>query len=56
MDKESKKLLTVLIALVIVSLFLTYYRSFVSRDYEIIQGGEGEEGMTETNVESFTVE
>ena len=48
-----------LISLIILSILLTYYRSFVSRNYEIIQseeeseGGiniEDEEGVTTENV------
>ncbi len=40
MDRESKMLLGALAGLIIVSLLLTYYRSFISRDYEIVQGEE----------------
>lgn len=47
MDNKSKILLTVLVVLILVSLFLTYYRSFISRDYEIIQSEE-KQGSAET--------
>ena len=33
-------LLGALAGLIVVSLFLTYYRSFVSKDYDIVEGEE----------------
>ena len=40
MDRESKMLLGTLAGLIIVSLFLTYYRSFISKDFNIVEGEE----------------
>ena len=36
MEDESKKMLLGLLIIIVVSLLLTYYRSFVSQDYDII--------------------
>jgi hypothetical protein len=36
MDSRSKKLLVAFCALVLISLAFTYYRSFVSNDFEVI--------------------
>ena len=36
MDKKSRIFLIVLLLLVIVSIYLTYRRSFITKDYEII--------------------
>lgn len=36
MDKRSKILLWILLVLVIISICLTYRRSFITKDYEII--------------------
>lgn len=36
MDKESKAVIHALAVLILFSLLFTYYRSFVSREYEII--------------------
>lgn len=49
MDKKSKILLWVLGVLVIVSIALTYYRSFISKDYEIIRDSESEEAAVAIN-------
>lgn len=47
MRSESKKLFYALCFLIVVSVFLTYYRSFVSEEYEIVTAEptsfEGEE-------------
>jgi hypothetical protein len=36
MDKRSKILLMALLLLTIISIYLTYRRSFITKDYEII--------------------
>lgn len=36
-ERQSRVLVAALVTLVLVSVALTYYRSFVSRDYEIIR-------------------
>ena len=41
MDKKSKILLAVLLVLFLISAFLSYYRFFVSRNYEVMTS-EGE--------------
>lgn len=46
MDKKSKILLSVFCLLVVVSIVLTYYRSFISKDYEIIQDSGSGEAVT----------
>lgn len=47
MDKKSKILLLVFCLLVIVSIALTYYRSFISKDFEIIQDDSDGEAVME---------
>jgi hypothetical protein len=46
MDKNSKILILVFIAVILVSIFLTYKRAFVDRDFEILEE-EAEEGGLE---------
>lgn len=41
MDKKSQILFVLLLILIIVSISLTYYRSFISKDFEIIKTEEG---------------
>ncbi len=41
MDTKSKTLFTLLLILIIVSIGLTYYRSFILKDFEIIKTEEG---------------
>ncbi|MBI2627736.1 hypothetical protein HYW72_02285 [Candidatus Nomurabacteria bacterium] len=36
MDKKSKILLVALLLLTIISIYLTYRRSFITKDYEVI--------------------
>ena len=40
MDKKSKILIAIFVVLVIVSIFLTYKRAFVDRDFDIINSEE----------------
>jgi len=42
MDRNSKILLVFLLLLTIASVYLTYRRSFITKDYEIIPVEEGE--------------
>jgi len=42
MDKKNKFLLVAFLLLVILSIFLTYKRSFIDRDFEIIDSGSEE--------------
>ncbi len=41
MDKKSKILFVLLLVLIVASIVLTYYRSFISKDFEIIKTEEG---------------
>ncbi len=41
MDKKSKMLFVLLLVLIVVSIALTYYRSFISKDFEVIKTEEG---------------
>ena len=47
MDKKSKILLLVFCLLVLASIAATYHRSFISKDFEVIQDDSGEV-VTET--------
>ena len=38
MDKKSKILIAVFVVLIIISVFLTYKRAFIDRNFEIING------------------
>lgn len=48
MDKKSKLILTVLILLIVISIYLLYHRSFIAYDYVIIDNSDNsQELMTE---------
>jgi len=40
MDKKSKILLVVLLALTVISVYLTYRRAFITKDYEVVNPPE----------------
>ncbi len=40
MDRNSKILLTVLIILLIASIFFTYYRFFITKDFTVLESEE----------------
>ncbi|MFA5937050.1 MAG: hypothetical protein WC822_04190 [Candidatus Paceibacterota bacterium] len=42
MDKNSKILFYVLIVLLVASIFFTYYRSFITKDFTILENSEEE--------------
>ncbi len=54
MDKKSKILLATFFILFIISLFFTYYRTMVVRDYEVINSNEDENSSIEENIEIDT--
>ncbi|MFA6586286.1 MAG: hypothetical protein WCS86_03965 [Candidatus Paceibacterota bacterium] len=42
MDRNSKILLAVLIVLLVASIFLTYYRFYITKDFTILENTEEE--------------
>ncbi len=58
MDKNSKILITVFVLIALASIFFTYKRAFMDKDFEVINseeeevaGEETEETEVETNIE-----
>ncbi len=57
LDKKSKIIFVVLLVLIIISVSATYYRAFVTKDFEVFfdDYGEGEELLEETILEEEIV-
>jgi|GEM_PF-2081643 len=47
MDKKSKILLIVLLLLAVVSIYLTYRRSFVTKNYEVVSPPTDDQATSE---------
>lgn len=56
MDKKSGILLIVLLLLIIVSIYLTYERSFITKDYEVLISEEEGQTIDEDGSQGIDVE